>query len=331
MNYDYAESDVLLTAAQRSLMATPDVTGYGIDERNDRLEILAATDASAAQIWASLKAADLPEDAFQVTVSGPPSDISCSGLQKRCSPMMAGLQSVNNDKSGGGLCSIGYVGWRTDTVYQSQPDTSYRVITTASHCSNSQTQTGGSFYQDSLYPATRHVGVEIEDAPVYPHATCAAWGYVYNRCRYADVTVIHIDDSVAVAGGIAAISNTATPPPWLGQRAYTGSGVIGVLSGDSVTSIGRSGGQRYGSVNGTCYDVNDGTLTDLWNLCQGRANFVAYTGDSGGMVYVKSGDGTGASPRPAGTMIQYISNAASPSSVRSADPCCVRIPLFPHL
>jgi hypothetical protein len=82
--------------------------------------------------------------------------------------------------------------------------------------------------------ASQRTGVEVDEAAVFTGYPCPSG----QRCRYADVAVIHIDDSVSVIQlNVARSSKVAegTNPPYNGYQAYAGSNVQGVLVGDVVT------------------------------------------------------------------------------------------------
>lgn len=203
-------------------------------------------------------------------------------------------------------CSIGLVGWRTDPQQPSQPDLSYKAVTTASHCTSNQEVVQGNVFNQPL--PGRRIGVEVDEAIVYPvgHSTCLFYGFNTVKCRWADVAVIHVDDSIAVGAGTAAISSpTVAPnnPPYLGARAYTGSGFVGVLVGDSVVQIGATTGERRGKVSQSCqWRTTPGLGV---TLCAMAATILAQTGDSGGLLYVPSGMSSGTpTPKPAGVQFQ---------------------------
>ena len=217
----------------------------------------------------------------------------CKGV---CSPLVAGLQVVN--LTANSVCSIGPVGWKVDSLQPSQPDFNYKVILSAAHCTSSQSAVFG----DVVYqPApNRAVGYEVDEAPVYGASTCNALGKPYIYCRYADVTVYRVLDSVAIAAGNAAKSAPTTPPanpPYLGMLPYTGSGVIGVLVGELVNRVGATSGKDSALVTHDCVDKPSG-LSGIYTLCMQRANIRVRDGDSGGLIYLTQGSNP--KPRPAG-------------------------------
>jgi hypothetical protein len=206
-------------------------------------------------------------------------------------------------RTGNDLCSIGFVGWLKDEF--GQPVTDYRIITTAAHCTSSETQIiGDVFGQPS---ASRRVGVEVDEAIVYAtgHANCAAvWP---NMCRYADVAVIRMDDSVASAAGTVykSVPTTwPTNPPDSGAQAYVGGSVIGAVVGEVVTKVAAVTGQRTGAISHNCVNRPSGTTANLTTLCAQRISAFTDDGDSGGTVFIPYSASNPTTPRAVGTIFQ---------------------------
>ncbi len=216
VSWDYATLDGFVRLIEPTLVAVRGVNSYWIDETKGRLGVSTDDDAAAAVVSAALPDLHIPVNLVFVEVTGPNRDLSCTGLRSVCSPMMAGLGIV--DLYSNFYCTISFVGWRADSVYPNYPDTSYRVATTASHCTATQGYVNGDPFWQPDPVSGRVIGVEIDDAPIYDHATCVAYDHPdYNRCRFADVAVMHVDDTVPVLAGAAAISSAVTPdanPPW---------------------------------------------------------------------------------------------------------------------
>lgn len=175
----------------------------------------------------------------------------------------------------------------------------------AAHCTSSQTAVVG----DVIYQPdqSRAIGFEVDEAPVYGATTCQAYGVTYGQCRFADVAVFRLYDSVTVAGGYTALSNSVKPPTipsYSGETMYTGSSVIGAIVGEGVARIGHISGQKSGLVTDDCVDRRAG-FTSLWAFCMQRAAISLLNGDSGGLVYVTTACCSGGPlPRPAGISSQ---------------------------
>ena len=297
--YDYAQLTDILRQLTPHALAIAGANSFWIDERKGQAMVGADDASSGAAIRAAIQPLGLPTNSYGVEVTGRSSETACSALQNTCSPLVAGLKIVN--LTANSICSIGPVGWKVDPNQPSQPDYSYKVLLTASHCTSSQTSVSG----ETIYqPApNRAVGTEVAEAPVYGAATCQAWGYVYVQCRYSDVAVFHVLDSVAIAGGRTALANTAANPAYLGDTLYTGSGVIDVIVGEGVRRIGAYSGQSDALVTHGCVDRRSG-ITTIYTLCMQRAANSVVEGDSGGLMWVPQGWGSGPTPRPAGVIAQ---------------------------
>jgi hypothetical protein len=305
VKYDMmALEDFHRRALQAGLARLGGVTGGGIDEVAGKVLVSVEDGTSRSAVMSQFAVLAIPSDAISIAVTGPINETV--GLRDTHSTMRAGL-SVSRTTSS--YCTTGLVGWRVDPEQPSQPDLSYKVVTTASHCTANQELVQGNVFGQPL--STRRIGVEVDEAIVYPvgHPTCLSYDFDTVKCRWADVAVIHVDDSISISGGTAAKSSpTVWPnnPPFLGSRSYTGSGFIGVLVGDSVMQIGATTGERKGKVTKSCqWRTSPGLGV---TLCAHAANILAQDGDSGGLIYVPSGMSSGTpTPKPAGVQFQSAS------------------------
>jgi hypothetical protein len=224
------------------------------------------------------------------------------GLRDIHSTMRGGL-AVSRLPSDSSWCSAGFVGWLKDEF--GQPDYSYRVLTTAAHCTTQETAVlGDVFGQPNV---TRRIGTEVDEAIVYPagHFYCSA--VPSTKCRFADIAVIRLDDSVASSSGSVSKSSATTcctNPPYLGAQAYVGGGVIGAVVGETVTKVAATTGQRAGQITHNCVWRLSGTTPGLATLCAQRVGAFTDVGDSGGTVFIPYSSQDPTTPRAVGTIFQ---------------------------
>jgi len=155
---------------------------------------------------------------------------------------------------------------------------------------------------DGIGSIARPIGNVSRIAQVY---TSCGGGYVW--CRYADVALIAVRDTIPIGWATAAISTATTPPAnpsYLGWRAYAGSGVTGAVLGETITRVGRTRGQTTGTVVVSCQDRQSTLLPGMWTLCAMNATATTEGGDSGGTVYIPSTVGQPTTPRAVGTLFQ---------------------------
>jgi hypothetical protein len=268
VKYDYATLDRFLAALSRRIVgAVRGVHTGGISDHNGRILIGVDQSAAAAQVRSEADKLGIPYDALLVEVSEAPQD--AIGLRDTHSYMRGGL-AVSRHSNPEEFCTIGFVGWLKDEF--GQPDYSYRIITTASHCTTTETVVIGDVFGQPL--VTRRVGVEVDEAIVYPagNGNCTQYNLPASSCRYADVAVIRLDDSVASAAGSVAKSSSVvwpTNPPYLTPpQAYVGGGVVGGLTGEFVTKVGATTGQRVGEIVESCVYRLSGHTPNLYTLCE---------------------------------------------------------------
>lgn len=316
VQYDHARLYQLYRQAGDLAVRRDEVRGIGIDEVGGRVVVLTTTAAAAESIRLDLVTAGIPDDALSARREEPSPDTQ--GLQGVHSTMRGGIQTSYvsySPPNGGGECTVGFVGGFVDSL-SGGADPNRRVMTTASHCTTSQLSVLGDVFGQPYL--SRRVAVEIDEATVYAYPSCPQLGYLY--CRYADVAVLQIDDSIASATGNAARSSaTSAPsnPPYLGAQLYTGSGVIGVVVNEKVIKVGRTTGQTgLGRVDLSCIDRESSSLTGMWTLCAQHALLTAGPGDSGAPVFIPSGASYPPNPRPAGLAFQGGNNSTwfSPTS-----------------
>lgn len=303
--YDYAELDAVRRRISAVLVSDLRVNAFWTDPKAGRVMVGVDDEGAAREVQQALQSMNLPSGSHGVEITGPPRERSCSTLQSLCSPLVAGLQVLN--VAANKYCSIGLVGWKNDSLQPSQPDLAYKVVISNAHCTTSQSQVlGDVIYQPDQ---SRAIGYEVDEAPVYSGSYCQQFGDPYVQCRWADVAVFRVYDSVSMAGGRTAVANSVKPPTvptYITDAAYTGTGAIGAIVGESVARVGHVSGQKYGSVTSECVDRRAGASAPLlWTFCMHRASIVLRDGDSGGLVYVTTACcSTPPVPRPAGVSSQ---------------------------
>ena len=168
------------------------------------------------------------------------------------------------------------------------------VAVGASHCSNWLWHIDTvAFFQPNA--STNLIGREVVDP--LPGTCPVLW--TCNRYRYSDADMIGIASGVVIRQGFlvrpaSRVHGTAGSHlvdgsnPWL---TITSGNVSGVVSGMGVDKIGVTSGWTYGTVTGTCEDIN---IAGSWPnydrvRCAGEASYYADGGDSGGPVFSYDG------------------------------------------
>ena len=293
VGFDYGELyDYFQTA--RSLVGRVDgVSAFSINPLKGRVVIGVDNGSTQQQVITTLGQIGAPEGVWFVEVLEPTPDV---GLQTRHDNMMGGLQVSGPE----GFCSLGFIGFKKD------PQTGYadynrRMVTTAAHCTSNQLSLFSDWWGQP--GSLRTMGYSVDLAPVYSNC----YG-VYTYCRYADIAIVELADSVGHYWGVVAKSSvTSDPndPPYNGYQSYTGSGVANALVNELVTKVGRTTGQTSGRVDDDCVDRESSTTPGLWTLCTGSALAGAGPGDSGGTVFIPYPSSISSSvPRAVGTVNQ---------------------------
>jgi hypothetical protein len=175
-----------------------------------------------------------------------------------------------------------------------QLDYWYKAFLTNSHCSS--TMAGIPSPSDtSTYTNAEDtqnvfiVGREYYDITPFQNGACP----IFKACRWADVALVRIYDTVSTVRGSIARTTFASPP----GVAQPGSividptapfQVVGLLKpipmSASVNKIGRTTGWTQGLVNRTCVNTSAAGHS-VYLLCQYRANGYVDDGDSGAPVF----------------------------------------------
>lgn len=274
----------------------PGATGFGIDERSNRLRIDAMSEVGVPGIRALLHRLGIPQEAVALEVTGPISNAAT--LLDRRRPVLGGLQTQTNtdDPPKRPTCTYG-----PNALYGSE-----RNMITNSHCTWGSIQTGGwigaELFQHDVptYESDRdeyQYGIEVQD-PAHSSSIygCPA-GYV---CRYSDAARISLDAwSTSTGwdlGGIARTTSRAVLPTIIGSLTIDGNNptfqIVGVASdifvGDFAEKVGRTTGWTGGSVTSTCYTV---MVAPHAYPCQVEVAAGVGGGDSGAPVFWLSSSG----------------------------------------
>jgi hypothetical protein len=302
--YDYTAMVAFLEIAKSTAIKFEGVNTFAVDEMRGKVLVGVSNRTWQGQVRAALARSSIPADAWTVDVMAPAPDV---GLWDYQDTLMGGFQISR----GAGACSIGFVGYAKDGG--GNPDPNVRIITTASHCTSDQTQVLGDLFGQPTI--ARAAGIEVAEAPLY--SGCGSYPY----CRYADVAVIQVFDSVwSMAAGVAKSSATVSPnnPPYNGLAAYTGSGTSNVVLNETITKVGSSSGQTTGRVDKSCVDRQSTITPGIWTLCMMHALANVIGGDSGGTVYIPLGGGSW-TPRAGGVISQGDVNSLYFSKATDVD------------
>ncbi|MBW7932051.1 MAG: hypothetical protein H3C62_00290 [Gemmatimonadaceae bacterium] len=285
--YSFRELDALRTRVRAMIRESGVLLGVGIDVATGTLDLRAAG-ADLSRAARALTAAGIPSTAFTLTKA--PFAVPATTLRDVVRPVTGGVQIgmlARNDSS----CSVGLQVWKNDA--NGYPDPSLgRYVLTANHCAPPQgTVTGVQFGQP-------HVGygvhaTEVDNAEYFTDARCP---YGAAGCQYADVAVLRMADSVGSTWQRVALSNTSSPPSYLGQLSLNTS-IWSAVQGQPVRRVGKTSGQRDGTITRTCVDV---VRADGYILCSAEVSGYSAGGDSGGPVYTPYVSQYSGSPWPSG-------------------------------
>lgn len=274
----------------------PGATGFGIDERSNKLRIDAISDGAVPGLRALLDRLGIPQDAVALEVTGPIS--YAASLQNRHRPVLGGIQTRTNtdDPNERPDCTYG-----PNALYGSE-----RNMITNSHCTWGTNQTGGwigaELFQHDVptWEGDRdkyQYGIEVQD-PAHSSLIygCPA-GYL---CRYSDAARVSLDAWSTLTewdlGGIARTTSRAVLPTISGSLTIDSNNptfqILGVASdifvGDFAEKVGRTTGWTGGDVTSTCYTV---TVSPHAYPCQVEVAAGVGGGDSGAPVFWLSSSG----------------------------------------
>lgn len=269
-----------------------------LDEKNNRVTIgiAAGQEAVESSVLARLATANIPVGAIRFesvkrptrtigrnTRSVPPAMMTLPQDLRSWSDSLIGGVRITwydaNNHSNAGACTVGATASFSNGS---------RGFVTASHCSSQMWGTDNSrYYQPSDGFSNSYVGYEAYDLNA---GTCPLfWPCAYYR--YSDANLV-VDTSTSrhwAQGIIARPSNRVFAT--LGQVTWDTSNpylfIVGtatnVFDGQSIEKIGATSGWTYGTVTGTCMDIN--WFTNDLDKCSYRTSLLVRGGDSGAPVF----------------------------------------------
>jgi hypothetical protein len=257
----------------RPVLAVPGVVFLDVDERANRVVVgLDATRAKSLdrdRLERRILAAGVPRPAvvLRETAHIEP----WTGLQDKVRPAAGGLQIVFS----GFACTLGFNAYR---------DASFGFLI-ASHCTDVMGEVEGTRFYQSLPGKGNAIGTETADPEFSTDPPCPAG----KRCRFSDTAFAKYDNprlgglgkiARPVSGGSE--SGTLTLKPTSARFSITGRAGAPMV-GDFVHKVGRTTGWTFGTVIGTCMDVNEDV--DVTLFCQSLVQLGGGPGDSGSPVF----------------------------------------------
>jgi hypothetical protein len=258
----------------RPLLAMPGVVSLDADEGRNRVVI--GVDASSrtksldrARLETRLLSTGVPRQAvvFQETARFDP----WVGLRDKLRPAPGGSQIVFSSF----VCTLGFNAYRGNVF----------GFVVASHCSDVRGELDGVRYFQSVPGTQTGIGAEVFD-PVFTSDPPCPPG---RRCRMSDTAFAKYDKPTL--GGLGKIarplsggSETGTLTLKNAAARFSITGKTGSpLEGDILHKVGRTTGWTYGTVIGTCADLN--TANQVTLLCQSVVRGGGGPGDSGSPVF----------------------------------------------
>jgi hypothetical protein len=258
----------------RPLLAMPGVIFLDADEGRNRVVI--GVDASSltksldrARLETRLLSTGVPRQAvvLQETARFDP----WVGLRDKLRPAAGGSQIVFSSF----VCTLSFNAYRGKVF----------GFVVASHCSDVRGEVDGVRYYQSVPSSQTAIGTEVFDPSFTTGAPCPSG----RRCRMSDTAFAKYDK--ATLGGLGKIarplsggSESGTLMMKSSSARFMITGKTGSpLEGDILHKVGRTTGWTYGTVVGTCADLN--TANQVTLLCQSIVRGGGGPGDSGAPVF----------------------------------------------
>jgi hypothetical protein len=278
VKYSFAQLAIWRNQMRQFAFDDPAIVGLDLDERANRVLLLATSDQSAAQMAAKASSLGIPAGAVIFRRSAPVR--TQAQLTDHRRPVDAGFQIVFHTANDDWACTVGANVWA--------PGGPRKGFLTASHCSKDLGTGNGvdgiGYYQPNL-AYWNYVGQEAIDPPLFTGGNCPTG----KSCRWSDVLwADYSSDSYFVPYTIAettTIGSGYTPGSLTVARYRSTQQTANVLVGFTVRKTGRSTGTTQGLVSAHCMDVPKPT-SNVVMLCQDLVAGPSYKGDSGSPAYL---------------------------------------------
>ena len=254
-----------------------------IDERLNRISLAVRRPEETEVLLGAISALGIPSDAIDIRVR--PAMARLTTLANYSGSKKGGIRITNSVYA---ECTLGF------NLYFTAGE-SYRGFVTASHCTETQGGTEGTYFYQPTLSGPNQIGIEIADpAFTYTGTDCPDFSY----CRYSDAALVSYDLGPVWAGATLArtefngttsgsVDISTTNPE------FTVTGVDIPVVGTRVDKMGVATGWTWGIVQGTCVDYSPAGLpSNYYLLCQYETDFGAIPGDSGSPVFIWGGGST---------------------------------------
>ena len=258
----------------RPLLSLPGVVFLDVDEARNRIVI--GVDSSPQgnlnhdRLEHEILTTGVPRLAILLKETGHAEPLI--GLQDKLRPVPGGAQIVFSSF----ICTLGFNAFRGRDF----------GFVTNSHCTDVFGEVEGTRYSQNV-PASGSIGTETADPGFSSDPPCP----VGKRCRFSDSAFAKYDNPRL--GGLGKIARPMSSGSEVGSTTlkdpsarFTLTGRTGSpLAGDVVQKVGRTTGWTYGSVVGTCVDINE--TSDITLFCQSMVQIGGGPGDSGAPVFFR--------------------------------------------
>ena len=278
-DYDYLQLHAWFTQAAPEALAVPGTVFADLDEGSNRLRLGVETGAAENQVRGMLARLGIPREAVLVERIEPVHELAT--LRNVVTPRRGGLQVAFGSR----LCSLGF------NATTSRGGVVVRAFITNSHCTRVRGGVEGTTYHQPVAP--NFIGTEVSDPAYFRGGLCPR----LRRCRFSDAARVRYASGVSSdLGGIARTTYRASS---FGSSIINGlnpffniTAEASPIQGATVNKVGSMTGWTYGTINGTCVNMNV-SGTDITLLCQSKTNVGAIgkvgPGDSGSPVFYWSG------------------------------------------
>lgn len=286
--YDYLQLHEWFDSVSGEVFSEPGVVFVDVDEGANRLHVGVESEENRAAVAGVLSRLGIPPEAAVIDVTRP--FVPFIELQHTVRPPLGGLMI---GRVGQGSCTLGF---NVMLTQKGNTRDHRRSFITNSHCTN--TPGGTEETQFGQHFEGLPIGTEVDD-PVY-HSRGSVWipspcprG---RKCRYSDsARVLYSSDVPSAEAGIARITEITADPPLdpggTGESTINGTFRIAAersqpVKGMTLHKVGALSGWTVGKVTKTCANIPvDIAGEKLFFFCQGVADGIAVSGDSGSPVF----------------------------------------------